>query len=322
VIRRVLSQYELGAVRAVEALGGAGGFSGAEFWRIDADAGRLCLRRWPPEHPKEAQLRRMHAFLAEAARQQLPVPAPRAARGGETFLRQHGAWWELTAWMPGRADYHQRPRPARLAAAVQTLAQLHQAGEAVVAPAAGRSQILQRRFEMLRETPGLVRRLEPLQPRLDPELAPLAAEVLARAPAAAGAALRLLQDTPRLVTPQQIVIRDIWHDHVLFQDDQVSGVVDFGALAVDTVGADLARLLGSLCKDDREAWQQALAAYEQTRPLSVAERELALVLDRAAVILSGLNWLRWLLLEERQFPDRHSQIAARMQAITARLQRL
>ena len=73
----------------------------------------ICLRRWPVEHPDEPQLRRMHAFLAEAARRQLPVPAPCKARDDATFLRQHGAWWELTAWMPGRADYHQRPSPKR-----------------------------------------------------------------------------------------------------------------------------------------------------------------------------------------------------------------
>ena len=159
MIQRVLSQFDLGNVQGTEELGGAGGFSGAELWRIEADVGRLCLRRWPVDHPNEAGLRRMHNFLLEAQRQLLPVPAPLPTRAGATYVRQHGAWWELTHWMPGVADYHCCPSPARLVSALTTLAQLHLAAAKVETPVSRGSTIVKRRFEMLAEVPERTVRL-------------------------------------------------------------------------------------------------------------------------------------------------------------------
>src|SRR5262249_47353632 len=58
-------------------------------------------------------------------------------------------------------------------------------------------------------------------------------------------------------------IRDIWHDHVLFEGERVSGLIDFGAMAIDCVAADIARLLGSLVGDNVQPWLQGLNAYER-----------------------------------------------------------
>ena len=44
---QVLRQYALGSVTEVSALGNAGGFSGARFWRVTADGQQFCLRLWP-----------------------------------------------------------------------------------------------------------------------------------------------------------------------------------------------------------------------------------------------------------------------------------
>lgn len=44
----------------------------------------------------------------------------------------------------------------------------------------------------------------------------------------------------------QPCIRDIWHDHVLFDGDRVTGLIDFGAMQIDTPATDIARLVGSL----------------------------------------------------------------------------
>ncbi len=53
-----------------------------------------------------------------------------------------------------------------------------------------------------------------------------------------------------LKVPIQPCIGDIWHDHILFLGDGVSGLVDFGGMRADTVAGDIARLLGSLVADD------------------------------------------------------------------------
>ena len=44
--------------------------------------------------------------------------------------------------------------------------------------------------------------------------------------------------------PFNLCIGDVWHDHILFEGDAVTGMIDFAAAKVDHVAADLARLLG------------------------------------------------------------------------------
>ena len=69
----------------------------------------------------------------------------------------------------------------------------------------------------------------------------------------------------------QPVLRDARPEHFLFEDGRLSGLVDFGAMGVDSVAADLARLIGDWFDGDRDLRREALAAYEAVRPLS-AER--------------------------------------------------
>lgn len=114
------------------------------------------------------------------------------------------------------------------------------------------------------------------------------------------------------------VIRDLWHDHVLFTGDEVTGIIDFGALRVDTPACDLARLLGSLVENDRDRWRLGLAAYEEIRPLSPQEHLLIPLLDESQALLSGLYWLEWLCLERRAFPDL-ATIESRLEKILQRL---
>jgi Ser/Thr protein kinase RdoA (MazF antagonist) len=101
----------------------------------------------------------------------------------------------------------------------------------------------------------------------------------------------------------QICHGDLWHDHVLFENQQVSGFVDFGAMKVESRTTDIARLLGSLARDDRDMWQQGLDAYQAILPLDTAERQLLQLFDQTTVLLSGIHWLKWLVLEQRDFGD-------------------
>ena len=53
----------------------------------------------------------------------------------------------------------------------------------------------------------------------------------------------------------QPCLRDARPEHFLFDGDQLSGLVDFGAMAVDSVVGDLARLIGEWLDDDRPAYR-------------------------------------------------------------------
>ncbi len=130
----------------------------------------------------------------------------------------------------------------------------------------------------------------------------------------------MLEPWRTAVLPLHACLRDVWHDHVLFEGDRVSGIIDYGAARVDHVSVDLARMLGSLVEDDRALWDAGLEAYRRVRPLSDAEEGLAVALDRAGTILSVANWLRWLAVEERAYED-PAAARRRMATLVARLER-
>ncbi len=308
----VLSNYPPDCQPAsVEPLGSAGGMSGAQFWRIHAPRGEFALRRWPIEHPAPDQLRFIHAVLRHAATNGcdfLPVPA--TTRSGETFIRHADQLWELTPWMPGTADYETSPSVEKLRAAMHALARFHNAVAGFPASAApgsaGGSNAIQRHLARLRElSPNRISELATaITDTTWPELAPLARQFLANLPRAVPHAILQLEPLSNSQLPLQPCIRDIWSDHILFTGDEVTGIIDFGAIDIDTPATDVARLLGSLAHRHRtETWTEGLAAYNEVRPLSDAESRAAHALETSGTILAGCNWIRWIYVDGRSFED-------------------
>jgi Ser/Thr protein kinase RdoA (MazF antagonist) len=125
-----------------------------------------------------------------------------------------------------------------------------------------------------------------------------------------------LADVPFALQP---CIRDVWHDHVLFDGDRVTGFVDFGGMQIDTPATDVARLLGSLVGDKPAGRRDGLAAYAAVRPLSEQEAAAVTALDAAGTVLAGVNWIRWIYLDGRQF-ENHLQVVHRFGRILVRLQ--
>src|SRR5262249_28738628 len=100
----------------------------------------------------------------------------------------------------------------------------------------------------------------------------------------------------------------VWHDHLLFTGDTVTGLIDASACRTENVAGDLARLIGSLIEDNARGWKIALETYRSHHPLSLAEEALIIVLDRSAVLLSSITWLNWLAIERREFPDQDAAL--------------
>src|SRR4029079_8505162 len=105
-----------------------------------------------------------------------------------------------------------------------------------------------------------------------PGLEPLARRFLATIPKLLPRAIGQLEPLSNIPLPVQPCIRDIWHDHVLFTGNDVTGIIDFGAMDVDTPATDVARLLGSLVGDDEPGWSAGVSAYSANRPLSADEQ--------------------------------------------------
>ncbi len=322
----VLAQYPgLHINGAIEWLGGAGGFSGARFWRVPTAAGLLCLRRWPQEYPSGENLAIIHQVLDHVSgRGFRRVPEPLRSRAGATFVAAEGHLWELTPWLPGTADFRQDPNAERLREAMRTLAAFHQAAadcpmraSARHGPAPG---IAHRHQLLLRMIHGGADRLElAVRPTPAPELVPLARRILRLFRERAGNLNAQLVSLLGLGVPLQVCLGDVWHDHVLFVGNRVSGLIDFGTVRWESVTADVARLLGSLVSNRQVLWQEGLVAYSRVRPLSAAEQVLVDAYDRSGVLLAGINWIDWIYAQGRTFED-WNNVRKRMEMILAGLE--
>jgi Ser/Thr protein kinase RdoA (MazF antagonist) len=321
----VLSRFPgLRTIGQLTPLENAGGFSGSKLWKVTADDGEFCLRRWPEKTTAE-RLTFIHAFQRHLYLRGLQiVPALIDASGG-TFVEQEGHLWELASWMPGTADYREHPTAARLTAAMKALAQVHIAAAQMPGQSrSGTSPGLATRLDQVRQLrAGGIERIEEGVARR-----PLAWDDFARRICekfrqfAPGVEYRLTEGTT-ISGPLFPCLRDIWHDHVLFTGDQVTGIIDFGAARIESPAGDLARLVGSLGVESHQhrIWNTALAAYEATRPLGASQRMLVRAFDASTVLLSGINWLTWLYLEQREFEDA-AAVTRRLAEITARLEKM
>ncbi|MBY0229032.1 MAG: phosphotransferase [Gemmataceae bacterium] len=233
-----------------------GGFSGARVWRVRTGLGLFCLRASPPgEKPASAMPR--FGWMAEASR--LPfVPGIIPTEAGLPFAQTMGRLWEMQDWMPGEPD--EAPPLPRLESACAALALLHRVWEG--GRAVGPVPAAARRLAALADVPGA-----------------RAASLRERLAAVGPAGLR-----PCLCDPRP--------GNVLFAGSEVSGIVDWADMRVDSPAGDVARLLGELASDDEARWAAGMAAYRRVRPLDAAEEELARLLDRAGTLVAALRWER------------------------------
>lgn len=335
-LQRVLRHWPCVSERAVaEPVTHSAGFSGANVWRVDDGGQSYALRRWQSQM-EVARLGLIHVIQSVLGLYGPPVvPKLQKLRGAMTIVTEGGRLWELATWRPGTADFREQPSDARLTAAMCTLAAIHLAADNHISTpwpldmealrgrdsahaARRRSDSAARRVSRLLEIVHESRWFKPAMILAPPEAEPLVGEAVALikklAPCELGKA-RAWQDTD---LPLQYRLGDVHHDHVLFVGDDVTGIVDFGAVDFDAPAGDVARLLGSLVGDDRERWRQGLSAYESVRPMSDIERQSVAFFDSTGTVVSAANWLEWLWPRD---PATGPAIANRAAAL-ARLERL
>ena len=259
-------------------------------------------RAWPAGGPGRAELRRVHGWLAEASWLGF-LPVPCVALDGQTLHERAGRLWELSPWLPGRADRSRPPSRARLRSGFAGLAGLH--GAWARHGGMGMSRGLAQRGRELDElVRGGFRILEGALDASPPDaLRDLARRWLDSARRLAPAERDRLRGVASGVVRLQPCLRDARADHFLFEGDRLTGVVDFGATDFEAPAADLARLLGDWVGPDLVTRAEALDAYAAVRPLSAAEVALIDAFGRPAALLMGGHWATWHFVERRTFDD-------------------
>jgi len=347
-IRFILAEFGIDALEfSIDDKGSNGGYSGGRIWKLTSKSDpnqSYCLKQWPPADAKQSkrqqnQISLINQFLNHVTDSQNPLcilPTPIQSKTGLPWVDKGGRITELQLWIPGRPTFWEDPTDEKLINACRMLARIHQAAESY-APRREHTTNLPpfRKVQnaaindvpLIGTPPGIDRRIEFID-ELNGDLRNRIGQIANRPNRLGLIPKNLLQNFDRLNAnlrselstlsqlkfKLQFCIRDLWHDHLFFRGEKVSGIVDFGALAIDSVAADLSRMLGSLIGNETSKWQMGLQEYSSIRELSDAERQLISVYDRSTTMLAGMNWLKWILLENRTFES--------LEPIKERIQRL
>jgi Ser/Thr protein kinase RdoA (MazF antagonist) len=296
---------------------GASGFSGAAIFRVAGVGGCLCLRAWPPQQNQGDLLQWTQQLLGKARERGLSfVPRVFSTTQGWTFVHKADRFWELQEWMPGHADFRQHPSSRRLENACAALAHLHRSWDDAHA-SVGPCPAVRRRLLALRRWNDFQFGACTAKNPASQAVSQRAAHVLSRWLPSVAPWLTPWTHRPFVLHPCHC---DIWHDHILYVGDQVTGLIDFGAAKVDHAAVDLARLLGSLVEDDDAAWQTGLAAYRTARPFNRDEERLARCLDATGTVLGVANWLQRLVVEKRT-EEEEAAALRRLETLVCRMER-
>jgi len=321
----------------VETPGPHAGFSGAIIFQLHTPQGTFCLRGWPPGGPPAERILGLHRLLEHVHRAGISqVAVPVLSIRGETLVEVGGRFWQIEPWLPGEANFHDHPSTSRLRSAARCLAQWHQSASRFepapnaarwFAPAASApSPAVSDRLEMLRgwragrfaELQAALSRAP--QGELQDALHDEAARAARLFEQVAGEVEKLLLTASRVCYSLQPCLRDVWHDHLLFTGEEITGIIDPSACRADNVALDLARMLGSLVGDDRSAWDAALDEYGRVRPLSIDELGLIPILDASGQLLSVMRWLERIYLD-REGVGQRERVRGFVTTMLARLER-
>lgn len=272
-----LSRYALGAMSEFEPI--VAGIENTNYF-LSAERGRYVLTLY--ERAPAVELPFYLNLMAHLAEAGVPCPAPIADRSGAYFSMLSGKPAGLVTRLKGEAIVS--PRPENCAAVGHHLARLH------LASASYRGRLANRRgLAWWRQAARAVTNF----------LTPEQKELLS-------AELQFQASFSTTKLPRGPIHGDLFCDNVLFEDPELSGIIDFGFAAVDFYAYDLAITVNDWCVNDingtdtdsgcagaldEERVNALLAAYCSVRPLNNEERNEWPVLLRAAALRFWLSRL-------------------------------
>lgn len=225
--------------------------------------------------------------------------------------------WDCCRWQPGTT--RATPTAAEVEAACAAVAELHRAWSKVSerGPCPG----VRNRLRILVENETLLRAgsnaLPPVSPRLDPLLRRAVSVVAGLAPNA----VSKLEPWAERMFVLQPCVRDLRGEHVLFEAERVTGIIDFGAMAIDSHAVDLARLLVDYAGADDTLFEAGLSAYRRCVDAFDVSDELVFLLARSGAICSVLGWLVRLIVRREPVYEEVS-ITSRLTRLTTHIEQI
>jgi homoserine kinase type II len=262
-----LRQYDVGDVLQLRGI--AAGIENTNYF-LDTTRGHYVLTLFERLAAKDLPFYlRLMTHLAE---RDIPCPLPIPTRGGELMAEFKGKPTALVTRLPGATLTEPNERHCSAVGAV--LADMHLAGAS---------------YEGHLENPRGARWWQATAPQVMPFLG--------------AEARQLLKDELDFQTagrnnalPRGPIHADLFRDNVLFEDERLTGVLDFYFAGVGTLLFDVAVTLNDWCveSDGRIDLARAaafLGAYAKRRPFEKSERESWSIMLRAAALRFWLSRL-------------------------------
>lgn len=255
-----LADYHVGTLRDYRGI--SEGITNTNYF-VDTTGGHWVLTLFERLRPEELPF--FLELMDHLAARGVPCAHPVTRRDGEFLSSLAGKPAALVYRLDGASE--ESPSVAQCAALGAVLADMHRAAESF-----SREQANARGLGWVRAT------RDRLADRLDAADLTMLDEELA---------FQSAQDHGDL--PRGVIHADLFRDNVLFEDETVSGLIDFYYACTDCLLFDLAVICNDWCLDDadrfrRDHWAALTEAYARRRPFTGAERTAWPAMLRAAAL--------------------------------------
>ena len=263
-LREFLSAYPLGEVLSCKGI--AEGVENSNYLLVTS-AGTYILTLYE-KRVKPADLPFFLGLMEHLAGKGIACPLPVHGRDGQALRQLAGRPAVIVTFLTGM--WPRRVAPGHCAALGEALARMHVAGAD---------------FAMTRENDLSVEGWR----RLYDACASRAHEVMPGLSEALGAELALFERSWPRDLPRGVIHADLFPDNVFFQNDALSGLIDFYFACTDAFAYDLAICLNAWCFEPDGAFNATKArlllnSYRRVSPLSDAEFEALPLLARGSAL--------------------------------------
>jgi homoserine kinase type II len=263
-LTRFIAEYELGGVLSCKGI--AEGVENSNFL-LQTEFGSFILTIYE-KRVKPEDLPFFIGLMEHLAARGFSCPTPIAGRDGKTLRSLVGKPAAVITFLEGL--WPRSILPFHCAGVGRVLAEMH---------AFGGDFAMARRNDL--SVAGWRQLIDRIGPSADSVAPGLAAEIATEFEAISEA---WPNDLPR-----GIIHADLFPDNVFFRGEHCSGVIDFYFACTDFLAYDLGICLNAWCFDANHAFQperarDLVAAYQEVRPLSAAEKQALPLLARGSAL--------------------------------------
>lgn len=295
------------------------GWSGGQVYQVTTPWKQAALRKWPPSIPP-GRTSVVHLVQSTAFDSGLfAVPELIRTPAGTSIVQEDGADWDLSDWRRGHPAPASSPHPEHGRQLASLLLRWYEIGGDQRIIQAFRPILPRELFDAVSPrkpsaSPGIARRLDIYRQRLpidqvlflgtsERSLSERTTHMLAMA----GTWFSNLARYERHPFRIELCLRDVHREHVLYENERVSGLIDFGSIGWDTPAVDIARYLSTFDHFPSDWLLPLETCWVGLVDPSLSRAEwnrLILLLAVTGAIVSAIQWETWLVRERRPFASR------------------